>query len=75
MTTRAKAEGAIEGVLEDYRMTSDFSTAFRFLSCDALAALVRNVSALGGAVGRRHWWVHPGRESGRSRRYMLYESR
>ena len=54
VTTRANAEGAIEGVLEDYRVRSDFATAFRFSRFDAVAAPVRNVSALGGAVGPMH---------------------
>ena len=61
----AKAEGAIEGTLEDYRMASDFATAFRFSRFDARAAPVRNVSALGGRVGPRHAYGHPGRENGR----------
>ena len=61
----AKAEGAIEGTLEDYRMASDFATAFRFSRFDARAAPVRNVSALGGTVGPRHAHHHPGRENGR----------
>ena len=64
VTTRAKAEGAIEGSLEDYRMASDFATAFRFSRFDAVTAPVRNVSALGGRVGRRHASSHPGRERG-----------
>jgi len=54
VTTRANAEGAIEGVLEDYRVRSDFATAFRFSRFDAVAAPVRNVSALGGVVGPMH---------------------
>jgi hypothetical protein len=65
VTTKAKAEGAIEGVLEDYRLRSSFATNFRFSRFDALAAPARNVSALRGAVGRRHTFVHPGRENGR----------
>ena len=58
------AQGFIEGTLEDYRMASAFATAFRFARFDALAAPVRNVSALGGKVGRRHQHRHPGREAG-----------
>ena len=54
VTTRAKAEGAIEGVLSDYRMSSEFGTAFRFSRFDAIAAPVRNVSALRGQMGPRH---------------------
>ena len=61
----AKAEGAIEGTLEDYRMAFDFATAFRFSRFNALTAPVRNVSALRGTVGPRHTHAHPGRESGR----------
>jgi hypothetical protein len=62
VTTRAMAEGAIEGVLQDYRVASDFATGFRFSRFDALTAGVRNVSALGGRLGARHAHPHPGRE-------------
>ena len=65
VTTRAKAECAIEGVLADYRLASDFATTFRFSRFNAVAASVRNVSALKGAVGPAHAFVHPGREAGR----------
>ena len=67
VSTLAKAEGAIEGVLEDYRVASDFATAFRFSRFDAVAAPVRNVSALGGVLGPRHTFAHPGREGGGGR--------
>lgn len=67
VTTRAKAEGAIEGVLEDYRMVDEFATAFRFSRFDALAAPPRNVTALTGKIGRRHTHTHPGREIGARR--------
>uniref|UniRef100_A0A7S3EVJ9 Uncharacterized protein n=1 Tax=Haptolina ericina TaxID=156174 RepID=A0A7S3EVJ9_9EUKA len=46
ITTRARAEGAIEGCAEDYRVASDFATAFRFSRFDAVRASTRNVSAL-----------------------------
>ena len=46
ITTRARAEGAIEGSAEDYRVASDFATAFRFSRFDAVRAGTRNVSAL-----------------------------
>ena len=49
VTTRANAEGALEGVAADYRMASDFAVDFRFSRFDAVAAAVRNVSALSGA--------------------------
>mmetsp|Transcript_59220 Transcript_59220/g.162474 ORF Transcript_59220/g.162474 Transcript_59220/m.162474 type:complete len:123 (-) Transcript_59220:414-782(-) len=65
VTTRARAEGAIEGTLDDYRVRSDFGTAFRFSRFDSSAALVRNVSALGGNIGAKHEHAHPGREAGR----------
>eukprot|EP00966_Prymnesium_polylepis_P256772 5931392-Prymnesium_polylepis.1 len=64
VTTRAKAEGAIEGTLEDYRMASDFATAFRFSRFDVTFARVRNVSALTGIMGPAHAFAHPGREVG-----------
>ena len=48
VTTRAHAEGAIEGNASDYRMASDFATAFRFSRFDSIFALPRNASALGG---------------------------
>jgi len=64
VTTRAKAEGAIEGTLEDYRVAANFATAFRYSRFDATSAPVRNVSALTGQVGRRHTHVHPARETG-----------
>jgi len=64
ITTRAKAEGAIEGSLEAYRVTSDFSTAFRYSRFDATAAPVRNVSALSGKLGPRHAHAHPSVETG-----------
>ena len=63
VTTRAKAEGAIEGRLDDYRVRSDFATAFRFSRFDAASAPVRNASALGGSMGRRHAHAHPAAES------------
>jgi len=48
VTTRAKAEGAVEGDSEDYRVASDFATVFRFSRFDAVSAPPRNASALGG---------------------------
>jgi len=53
------------GTLDDYRVRSDFGTAFRFSRFDSSAALVRNVSALGGNIGAKHEHAHPGREAGR----------
>jgi hypothetical protein len=65
VTTRARAEGAIEGALEDYRRSGDFATAYRFSRFDASAPVaVRNVSSLQGKVGPRHTHAHPGREAG-----------
>jgi hypothetical protein len=65
ITTRAKAEGAIEGALGDYRVASEFSTAFRFSRFDSIAAGVRNVSELmGGIKGPRHEFAHPSHEGG-----------
>ena len=64
VTTRAAAQGFMEGALDDYRMASSFATAFRFSRFDARAAGVRNVSALAGTVLRRREHPHPGREAG-----------
>ena len=64
VTTRAQAEGAIEGSAEDYRMTFDFATNFRFSRFDATTAGVRNVSMLGGSKGHKHTFTHPGKEVG-----------
>ena len=49
MTTRAMAQGFIEGTLEDYRMAAAFATDFLFSRFDALVAAARNVSELGEA--------------------------
>ena len=54
VTTKAKAEGAIEGRLEDYRLTSAFATTFQFSRFDTIVASARNVSMLGGVSGPRH---------------------
>ena len=63
VTTRAMAEGAIEGSLADYRMASGFATDFRYSRFDATAAGVRNVSSIaGGVLGARHSFAHPARE-------------
>lgn len=64
VTTKAQAEGAIEGAAEDYRMASAFTTYFRFARFDAVGAPVRNVSALGGRKGAAHVQKQPGRERG-----------
>jgi len=48
MTTKAQAEGAIEGTWEDYKLTSDFATAFKYSRFDAVAAKPRDVSKLTG---------------------------
>jgi hypothetical protein len=65
VTTRAKAEGAIEGTLEHYKVSSDFATEFTFSRFDRISAPVRNVSALSGTVGIAHTFAHPGHEAGR----------
>jgi hypothetical protein len=64
ITTRAKAEGAIEGTLDNYRVASGFATAFRFSRFDATSAPTRNVSALSGKRGSRHTFAHPSKELG-----------
>lgn len=49
METKAQAEGAIEGVAVDYRMSRQaFSTEFKFSRFDAVSAPHRNVTALSG---------------------------
>ena len=47
-TTKAQAEGAIEGVIADYKMPSAFATNFKYSRFDAVQATVRNISALTG---------------------------
>ena len=61
VTTRAQAEGAIEGDAEDYRMASDFATDFRFSRFDAVAAAPRNTTALrrGGRMKLRPYFPAP----------------
>lgn len=56
MTTRAQAEGAIEGQAKDYMMVHPFSTNFshaRFLSRATDTCAVRNVQLLTGRKWRR----------------------
>ena len=52
VTTRAMAEGAIEGVAADYAMPSRFATHFKYSRFDAEAAAPRDVSKLSGAKGK-----------------------
>jgi len=49
VTTKAMAEGAIEGVASDYEMEDKFATAFKFSRFDAVKAAPRDVSKLSGA--------------------------
>jgi len=48
VTTKAMAEGAIEGVAADYEMEGPFATAFKYSRYDATAAKPRDVSKLAG---------------------------
>ena len=48
VTTKAMAEGAIEGVAADYAMAGPFATAFKFSRFDATSAKPRDVSKLSG---------------------------
>ena len=48
MTTSAMAEGAIEGVAADYKMTGKLSTEFKYGRFDAIKAQARDVSKLTG---------------------------
>jgi len=50
VTTKAMAEGAIEGVAADYEMEDKFATAFKFSRFDAVKAAPRDVSKL---IGKR----------------------
>ena len=53
MTTRARAEGAIEGEGEMYRVKHPFDTAFAFSRFDARTGSPRNITALRIAAGVR----------------------
>ena len=46
MTTKAMAEGAIEGVAADYRMGSKYATDFKYSRFDASSAQHRDVASL-----------------------------
>ena len=48
MTTKAMAEGSIEGVWQDYVMPSPFATSFKFSRYGVTKAPPRNVTALTG---------------------------
>merc|ERR1712118_390383 len=48
VTTKAMAEGAIEGVAADYEMGGPFETDFKYSRFDAVAAKPRDISALKG---------------------------
>merc|ERR1712039_1103457 len=48
-TTKAQAEGAIEGTWTDYKMESKFATTFKYTRFDATSAKHRDVSKLAGA--------------------------
>jgi len=48
VTTKAMAEGAIEGRAVDYRMGSKFATEFRFSRFDAVKAAPRDTNKLSG---------------------------
>jgi hypothetical protein len=48
VTTKAMAEGAIEGVGSDYKMASRFDTAFKYSRFDATSAKPRDVNQLAG---------------------------
>ena len=50
--TRAQAEGAIEGTMEDYLMDSAFATEYKYSRWAVTAAEPRDVSKLMGAKKR-----------------------
>ena len=66
ITTRAQAEGAIEGSGDDYKMTEFFATDFKYSRFSAAQAPVRNVTRLSGAhrtalrPGSSNWNVAAG---------------
>jgi len=49
VTTKAMAEGAIEGVASDYEVEDKFATDFKYSRFDAVAAKPRDISLLKGA--------------------------
>jgi len=49
VTTKAMAEGAIEGTAADYKMSSMHATDFKYSRFDAVAAKPRDVSKLAGS--------------------------
>jgi hypothetical protein len=52
MTTKAQGEGAIEGVIADYRVAAPFATTFKYSRFDAVSAPHRDTSKLTGL--KRH---------------------
>jgi len=48
---QAQAEGAIEGIWSDYKMTAPFATDFKYSRFDATSAKHRDVSKL---MGKQH---------------------
>lgn len=53
VTTSAMAEGALEGLASDYKMSHKFDVEFRFARFDLLAARPRDVSKLTGSKSLR----------------------
>merc|ERR1712087_1001678 len=56
-STKAQAEGAIEGTWTDYKMQSKFATDFKYTRFDLFSAVHRDVSKLTGkkhAAGQGH---------------------
>jgi len=49
VTTKAMAEGAIEGIAADYEMEDKFATAFKYSRFDAVTAKPRDTTGLSGA--------------------------
>ena len=49
LTTEAQAEGAIEGMGDDYKVADFFGTDFKYKRFDAVEAAPRNISTLSGA--------------------------
>jgi len=54
VTTKAQAEGAIEGHAFEYKMASQFATEFKYSRFDSVTASARSVVALSGAKHRGH---------------------
>ena len=72
-TTLAAGEGAIEGTLEDYRLPSPFTTAFKYSRFELRAAAARNATALRAAALRAHLPAANATASSRIQMHVNYQ--